>query len=123
MSLLALAQTSEAKIVYTPAHTKIPEPPRFQSVQIHLDLSHDGVSDFFFSNFFGGSAPNSYAFLDAKPDALGNRVLGNGLASVLPAGVKVDFNNSFSTAAWPDGEPLKGIRRLSQANGPTRERV
>jgi hypothetical protein len=96
---LALAQPADAKIVYTSAHVNIPRPTRFRSVQITLDLNHDGLGDFFFSNFFGGSAPNSYAFFDARPDRLGNRVLGkNGLASALPAGMQVRFNNTTSTA-------------------------
>jgi hypothetical protein len=96
---LALAQPAEAKIVFTPAHVKIPRPARFSSAQVVLDLNHDGVGDFFLSNFFGGSAPNSYAFLDAYPERVGNRVLGkNSLASALPAGVRVQFNNTTSTA-------------------------
>jgi hypothetical protein len=96
---LALAQSAEAKIVYTPANTKIPLPQRFHSTIVPLDLNHDGIGDFFFSNFFGGSAPNSYAFLDAKPSKLGNRTLGQGgLASALPAGVRVEFSDATSSA-------------------------
>jgi len=87
---LALAQPAEAKIVYTPAHIKIPRPPRFSGVSVPLDINHDGTDDFVIHNFFGGSAPNSYAFMGGS----GNRVLGkNCLASALPAGVPVKFNN------------------------------
>jgi len=97
VSSLALSPSAEAKIVYTPAHVKIPRPTRFSSAQVFLDLNHDGLDDFFLSNFFGGSAPNSYAFLNARPDKFGNRVLEkNGVASALPAGVRVGFNNTSS---------------------------
>lgn len=87
---LALAQPAEAKIVYTPAHVKIPRPARFSGVSVPLDINHDGIDDFVIHNFFGGSAPNSYAFMGVS----GNRVVGkNCLASALPAGVPVKFNN------------------------------
>jgi hypothetical protein len=109
VSSLALSPLAEAKIVYTPAHVRIPVPPRFNSVQVPLDLNHDGFGDFFFSNFFGGSAPNSYAFLDAKPDKVGNRVLGkNDLASALPAGVRVRFNDTTSSAVMAGWRTLNG---------------
>jgi len=97
VSSLALSPLAEAKIVYTPVHVKIPSPPRFDSTIVLIDLNHDGIDDFFLSNFFGGSAPNSYAFLNARPETVGNRVLEkNGLAPALPAGVRVEFNNSSS---------------------------
>jgi hypothetical protein len=87
---LALAQPAEAKIVYTPAHIKIPRPLRFNGVSVPLDINHDGIDDFNINNFFGGSASNSYAFMGVA----GNRVLGNHCAaSALPAGVPVKFNN------------------------------
>jgi len=94
---LALVQPAEARIVYTPAHVKILPPQRFDSTIVLIDLNHDGIDDFFLSNFFGGSAPNSYAFLNARPEKVGNRVLEKkGAASALPAGVRVQFHNSSS---------------------------
>jgi hypothetical protein len=106
---LALVQTAEAKIVYTPANTKIPPPQRFHSTIVHLDPNHDEIGDFFFSNFFGGSAPNSYAFLDVKPSKLGNRSLGQrGLASALPAGVRVKFNDATSSAVMGGWRTARG---------------
>jgi len=87
---LALAQHADAKIVYTPAYIKIPRPPRFSGVGVSLDINHDGIDDFVIRNFFGGSAPNSYAFMGVT----GNRVFGkNCIASALPAGVPVKFDN------------------------------
>jgi hypothetical protein len=53
VSALALSSTSEAKIVYTPAHVLLqPTTPPFP-----LDLNHDGIVDFYllhsFSHFSG----------------------------------------------------------------------
>jgi len=47
VSLLALAQPSEAKIVYTKAHKVIGENSSFL-----LDLNQDGAADFGFSNYY-----------------------------------------------------------------------
>jgi hypothetical protein len=44
VSLLALAQPSEAKIVYTPANVTLS--PQNGIVRHHLDLNHDGTTDF-----------------------------------------------------------------------------
>ena len=43
VSLLAMVRPAEAKIVYTPAHKKLPLNRDFS-----LDLNHDGISDFKF---------------------------------------------------------------------------
>jgi len=48
VSLLAIAKSAEAKIVYTPADVKIP----VNGGTVPLDLNHDGVVDFVFSNVF-----------------------------------------------------------------------
>jgi hypothetical protein len=101
---LALAQPAEAKIVYTPAHTRIPAPPRFGLIHVPLNLNHD-TAEFVLNNFFGGSAPNSYAFLDLTPTGHGNQALArNGSALALPAGMQVKFGDhatyTFRMAAW-----------------------
>jgi len=41
VGLLALGQSAEAKVVYTPAHKWLPVNKNF-----YLDLNHDGVNDF-----------------------------------------------------------------------------
>jgi hypothetical protein len=108
---LALAQPAEAKIVYTPAHIKIPRPPRFIGDHVSLDLNHDGIDDFIINNFLGGSAPNSYAFMGVHPNPFGgkNRALGkNCAASALPAGARVEFNNGCYS-----GDGMAGWRTLA----------
>jgi hypothetical protein len=48
VGLLALAHSAEAKIVYTPANNPIPVNAGF----VPLDLNHDGIADFSFSNWY-----------------------------------------------------------------------
>jgi hypothetical protein len=81
VGILALAQTSEAKIVYTPANVPIVG-------TVNIDLNHDGITDL-------GINLSHYAdmdFLDAS--SLGrNRVWGRGFtASHLLAGVVIGPN-------------------------------
>jgi len=81
VGILALAQPSEAKIVYTPANVPI-------SGIVSIDLNHDGIVDLTIS-LFGYDAE---AFMNAT--SIGqNRVWGSGhLASHLRAGVNVGPN-------------------------------
>jgi hypothetical protein len=104
VSLLAIAKSAEAKIVYTPADVKIP----VNGGAVPLDLNHDGIVDFVFSNVFyrtgserqsintvyvgtgGGNARNT-----------GNKFWGQGsmsasqrFASALHAGISVRSNKS-----------------------------
>jgi hypothetical protein len=51
VGLLALSQTAEARIVYTPAHIEI----LVGGGPVKLDLNHDGIGDFIFSNFWSYS--------------------------------------------------------------------
>jgi hypothetical protein len=75
VSLLALAQPANAKIVFTPSNIHIPE----NAGLIHLDLNHDGVADFAFSagsRFGSARAPlGLYAnSLVVTPEQPGNAV-------------------------------------------------
>lgn len=83
VSLLAV-QSAEAKIVFTPANTTIP-----LHGSLLLDLNHDGVNDFIFSNFFYGHDSRLYV----DPQAPGNQVFHLGAA--LPAGVRIGPRGSF----------------------------
>jgi hypothetical protein len=126
VGMLALAPPATARIVYTPAHVKIPPPQIGHPTIVPLDLNHDGVSDFYFSNTFFSSVPNLHAYLRVKPSKVGNRILGQGgSASALRAGVRVKFNDTTSSAVmggwravhqsstffgqWANGG--KGVRR------------
>lgn len=107
---LALARPAEAKIIYTPAHIKIPRPPRFLGLSVPLDINHDGIDDFNINNFLGGSAPNTYAFMGVAGYRFnGNRVIGKDCAaSALPAGVRVEFDNNCYS-----GDGMAGWRTVA----------
>jgi hypothetical protein len=106
VSLMALASPSEARIVYTPANTPIP----VNGGLVPLDLNHDGVADFSFSNW-------SYVFkcceltdaflVQVAPATKTNAVWGRGsfhfsfqgfnggFASALHRGFSVGANKSY----------------------------
>jgi len=109
VGLLALTRSAEAKIVYTPADTKIPA----NGGPVSLDLNNDGTVDFVFSNRF-----RTYSVRDARPLCClaigvlnvsgggGNAVWGRGTvlygfasngvcASALRSGFRVEPDKSF----------------------------
>jgi len=75
VGVLALAQPAQARIVYTPAHVDIP----INGGLVQLDLNHDGINDFDFSNVYhsytrkGSHLHNSS--LNVAPEQTGNKVL------------------------------------------------
>lgn len=100
MGLLAITKSADAKIVYTPAHIKI---PTSNTQTVPLDLNHDGKIDFSFAN-------NSYIFkayafykfwLQISPAGSANEVWGQGgsvslrFPSALPAGRKIGADKSY----------------------------
>ncbi len=96
VGVLAMAQPGEAKIVYTPAHHVI-EP----NSSFHLDLNHDGISDFTlycFGSVHLTSASGS--FLSVVPSnfessgIVGNNV-GSYPAAALGAGVQISIKKQF----------------------------
>jgi hypothetical protein len=129
VTILALSQNSEAKIIYTAAHQKIPLYTPF-----YLDVNGDGVADFsFFANTFLGGAVRRETYTsnsDADMEVFGvtksNQVWGklefrNGarrpigevpVVSALPAGVRLGPNGKFNASNFwmggvsaTDGEP------------------
>ena len=63
VGMLALAQSAEGRIVYTPAHIKLTPNHKFR-----LDLNHDGIKDFELDDIASGSS----AFLEIHPLRRGN---------------------------------------------------
>lgn len=102
VSLTALAQPSEAKIVYTPAHHQLSINKPF-----NLDLNHDGITDFSLSasHFVPKSSTLSgtevRGFAVVLPPKKGNSVVGypgdyfSFYASALKAGVRVGRKSPF----------------------------
>ena len=98
VSLFALAEPSEAKIVYTPAHHVFKTNSTFG-----LDLNHDGKTDFTLGYRFRGTTSGGLrsVYVAAAP---GNGVEGG-------AG-----GHGFLAAALKRGANIPNRRRFSQAN-------
>jgi hypothetical protein len=90
VGMLALTRPAEAKIVYTPAHVSIS-----QNSTIPLDLNHDGINDFSFSNFYAGWTNSGVGALLLK-GAQGNGFWAStNSAAALPAGVRIGPKGPF----------------------------
>jgi len=100
VSLAALGQSAEAKIVYTHAHEVSMCAFRSQGKTIELDFNHDGTKDFrivnsAFSYYLAGCILSGFAS-DRRNEILGSTVQhGPKYASALSAGVKIGPNPKF----------------------------
>jgi hypothetical protein len=114
MGMLAFASPADAKIVYTPAHQKLPLNKDF-----FLDLNHDGVRDFKFHiytldvNRRQTSSSMDEGFLFAYPQRASNQIIGKQpYADALRAGVRVgrkgSFNNGRGTMGGVIGHSQEG---------------
>jgi hypothetical protein len=83
VALLA-AQSAEAKIVYTPAHTTIA--PRSS---VPIDLNHDGVNDFLLSNWQYGQVSHLSVIHQAASNGVISKNQALGAAADLPLGVQI----------------------------------
>jgi hypothetical protein len=84
-----LAQPAEAKIVYTPAHTKISA-----HSNVYIDLDHDGTNDFYLNHW---SVTSGGDLLWIVPVNHANEIWGKGtmVASALAAGVRIGPGERF----------------------------
>jgi hypothetical protein len=103
VSLMAIAKSAEAKIVYTPADVPIP----VNGGPVFVDLNHDGVTDFIFSNLFhtpsSDGFPSFGSLILSESGNMRNQVWGRGFGSshgrarfvsALHAGFSVGANKS-----------------------------
>lgn len=121
VGMLALAQPAHAKIVYTPAHQKLP-----LNQYLFLDLNHDGANDFgFLARTSGETCPAraatceswDAAILFLYPQVKGNGFVGKpAYASALRAGVSIGPKVQFNTSRGIMGgvEYLNGLRYSGQ---------
>jgi len=90
----ALAGPAEGEVVYTPANL-----PIVPSSKLNLDLNHDGITDFQFSNFFSRCSSCGHregARLKIFPPGKNNSIWGSGkYASVLRSGASIGSNGHF----------------------------
>jgi len=95
VSMLALAQPAEGKIIYTKANKQIGVDTTF-----HLDLNHDGIADFDLTNSARSATYSGWDWLSAIPARPGNAVWGHTIpnhayASALYANVQVGPKGRF----------------------------
>jgi hypothetical protein len=99
MGAITVAQSSEAKIVYTPANITIGR----NAGHVPVDLNNDGIPDFEFSNYQTQVAPLGFRnfFLNVKPAWKANGVVdyfnskNMACASALPAHHQVGPQDQF----------------------------
>jgi hypothetical protein len=92
VSLLALAPSAEARIVYTPTHIVLSHEP------LAIDLNHDGVVDFVLLDSFHRTGINTNVFgLYANPAHKNNGVEGKSFrsAQALAQGSELGSNDNF----------------------------
>ena len=90
VGVLALTRPAEARIIYTPSHVSIS-----QNSTIPLDMNHDGINDFSFSNFYAGWTNSGVGAMLLK-GAQGNGFWAStNSAAALPAGVSIGLKGSF----------------------------
>jgi hypothetical protein len=99
VSLLALAQPAEGKIIYTKAHKKIGP-----NSTLHLDLNHDGIADFDLKDTYEAISFSSFGLLSAVPERPKNAIWGHTVertayASALLANVEVGPKGQFLAGA------------------------
>jgi hypothetical protein len=96
LSVLALTERSEAKIVYTPTHIRINSNGSY-----NLDLNHDGITDFIIQDVFSqskGECPrgeNRFDYLAETPAQGNGVVLAAHYAAALLRGVEIGPNQNF----------------------------
>jgi hypothetical protein len=95
VSMLALTQPAQARIVYTHANKRLPDCRQDRHLCVKLDLSHDGIADFsLYYGIYRGWGVKVYG-LQHSP----NEVWGTGVsASALPSGVRIRADKRFGTS-------------------------
>lgn len=106
VSVLALAPTAQAKVVYTPTHQVIG-----RNGVYNLDLNGDGTVDFLIQQWnYGNWASNNQLFADA---AVGNHVQGAGFrAAALSAGASIGPSQTF-IGGGSNGEVMLSITHFT----------
>lgn len=104
VGLLALAQPSEARVIYTKAHQVIGTNGVYP-----LDLTHDGTIDFLIQERGSSFSSSGYNGLAAKP-AFGNGVEGsNALAAALSKGAPIGPGQQFFSSTGSNGEIMFNV--------------
>ena len=104
VSVLALGQPAEARIIYTKTHNVIGTNGIYG-----LDLNHDGILDFLIQEHGFPFSSSGYNGLGAKA-AFGNAVVGsNGLAAALSSGAPIGPGQHFISTTSAFGEVMFNV--------------
>jgi hypothetical protein len=91
VGMLALTQTAEAKVVYTPTNVVV-------NSSVAIDLNHDGIADFAVT--IGAAYGGHGLWLTVSPKVTGNAIRENGGAAAGFLGVPVGPGERFATNTW-----------------------
>lgn len=119
VSLLALAQPAEAKIVYTKTHKAIGSNGIYS-----LDLNHDGTVDFLiqeWTSVFSGSGRNRLLVQEALGNAVAGSIVKHStqsfhFASALKAGARIGSRQRFIHGGY-HGEEMASVFRSDAGGG------
>jgi hypothetical protein len=105
VGVLALPQSAEAKVVYTPAHQVIGANGVY-----NLDLTGDGTVDFLIQQWQSGYPSNNSLLCDA---AVGNAIVGHkSFASALSAGASIGPSRNFISGG-NNGEAMLNVTHFT----------
>ncbi len=112
VSILAMAQAAEAKVVYTPVNVNLDAYRSFP-----LDVNGDGIPDFNFAFVASGHS----SFLIAELDTVGNAVqtrrgLANFEAGAFPFGAPIGPAQNFASQTFYGGIFMAAIFQYSGSN-------
>jgi hypothetical protein len=91
VSMMALTQSADAKIIYTPANVKITDGGTF-----HMDVNHDGVNDFYFFNTSGCRTSCDLLHVSASSFKYGAAVGNGSFVAALRPGVRINKSQQFA---------------------------
>jgi hypothetical protein len=101
VSMLALAQSAQARIVYTKTYQHLPVNKAFL-----LDLNHDGIADFkLYYRSYHGWFLHVYRFQSNRNEVWGTLSTGRNAVSALPGGVRIRADKRFGTDSFMAGCP------------------
>jgi hypothetical protein len=111
VSVLALAQTAESKIVVTNANIAVNP-----GSVVYLDLNNDGINDFQLSVAIGGYDHSFYATLAIAP-LTGGRVMGGNRGPLGPYAFALASNSNIGPSAHFSSSVARGQITIVRSNG------
>jgi hypothetical protein len=111
VSMLALAQPAQAKVVYTPANVNVNE-----NAPYALDVNGDGTADFTFTFFSADHTDLLICDLDTVGNALQSYKGERGEAGAFPVGAVIGPAQNFTSATTYGGIFMAAVSQYSVSN-------